>query len=95
MLMPKRSAEAAGHYEVRPHPSLKDLVVIWWCPVDGITTPTNITLGVQRVPMLAEALADYELANTEPPPHRAQLRVVDTEPPAIPLPRNRRKEDDQ
>jgi len=85
--MPKRSAEAAGRYELRPHPSLDGLVVIWWLPTVGPPGPTNITLGVERVPLLAEALAEYELAHAEPPAHRAQLRAVDT--PPIPAPRKR------
>jgi hypothetical protein len=94
--MPKRSAEARGRYELRPHPSIEGLVVIWWLPVNGLSQPTNMTLGAEAVPLLAEALADYELAHAGPPPHRVQLRAVDTARPAVPAPRNqRRKETDR
>jgi len=48
-----------GHYEVRDHPSLGGLVVIWWVPAAGPPSATNMTLGVERVPLLAEALARY------------------------------------
>lgn len=78
--MPKRGAETRGSYEVRPHPTLKGLVVIWWLPAAGAPSPTNMTLGAEAVPLLAAALADYELAHIEAPPHPDQpvtrLRVV-------------------
>lgn len=48
-----------GHYEIRDHPSLAGLVVIWWCPAAGVPGPTNMTLGAERVPLLAEALNAY------------------------------------
>lgn len=48
-----------GRYEVRDHPSLHGLVVIWWLPEDGPPSATNMTLGAERVPLLAEALDAY------------------------------------
>jgi hypothetical protein len=78
--MPKPSPEARGRYEVRDHPTLKDLVVIWWLPASGAPSPTNITLGPSAVPLLAAALADWELTHAVPPPRPAprpgQLRAV-------------------
>jgi len=72
--MPKPSPEARGRYEVRDHPTLKDLVVIWWLPASGAPTPTNMTLGPSAVPLLAAALADWELTHAVPQPRSAQPR---------------------
>jgi hypothetical protein len=75
--MPRTSAEAQGRYEVREHPTLDGLVVIWWLPATGTPSPTNMTLGQDRLPLMAEALADYELRHAEPEVRRAAgLRVV-------------------
>jgi hypothetical protein len=75
--MPKPSPEARGRYELRPHPSLKDLVVIWWLPASGPPSPTNMTLGPSAVPLLAAALADWELSHAVPSPRPpTQLRAV-------------------
>lgn len=53
------SITATGHYEVRDHPSIGGLVVIWWSPDDGPPAPTNMTFGADRVPLLAAALGEY------------------------------------
>jgi hypothetical protein len=71
------SVNPSGHYELRDHPTLDGLVVIWWCPVTGQASPSNMTLGKERIPLLAEACADWELAQV-PPPRQAGggLRAV-------------------
>jgi hypothetical protein len=73
-----KRVEPEGHYEVRDHASVTGLVVIWWKPSDGPPSPTNMTLGLDRVPLLAEALADWELRHVELPEHEPphSLRVV-------------------
>jgi hypothetical protein len=48
-----------GHYELHWHPTLADLVVIWWHPAAGIPSATNMTLGVERVPLMAKAMATW------------------------------------
>ena len=40
-------------------------MVIWWVPAAGPPSATNMTLGVERVPLLAEALDAY-LGGAEP-----------------------------
>jgi hypothetical protein len=79
--MPKPRAEVTGHYEVRPHPSVAGLVDVHWCPDAGRADPRPmLTMGEDRVPLLAEALADWELARAEPPAPAARpvsrLRAV-------------------
>jgi hypothetical protein len=71
------SVRPGDRYELRDHPSLGGLVVVWWCPQDGTPQRTNITLGGDRVPLLAAALADWELAHHRPVPRpRPGLRAV-------------------
>lgn len=71
------SVNPPGRYEIREHPTLDGLVVIWWLPETGPPSPTNITLGAERVPLMAEALAEWELGRSVPPPRRAGgLRAV-------------------
>ena len=67
-----------GHYELREHPSLKDLVNVFWYPRQGASDPRPLlTIGEQMVPLLAEALAEWELAHHVPEPRPAPgLRVV-------------------
>jgi hypothetical protein len=78
--MPKPRPETAGHYELRAHPKLRGIVNIWWCPAGGPPAQTNMSIGAERVPLLAEALADWELAHAEPPAppakHVTRLRAV-------------------
>jgi hypothetical protein len=66
-----------GHYEVRDHPSIADLLNIHWCPDTG-PSAIMVTIGADRVPLLAEALTEYELAHSDPPPRAAGggLRVI-------------------
>jgi hypothetical protein len=46
---------AAGHYEVRDHPTLKGLVTIHWCPPAGPPDPMPVHLdGAMGVPALAK-----------------------------------------
>ena len=71
------SVNPPGRYELRDHPSLGGLVDIWWCPVDGPAAQTNMTLGAERVSLLAEALAEWEMAHhAVPEPRRGGLRAV-------------------
>jgi hypothetical protein len=70
------SVNPSGHYELRDHPTLEGLVVIWWCPEVGPPDPTNMTLGAERIPLLAEACAEWELAQVPPPRPGGGLRVV-------------------
>lgn len=66
-----KRVEPTGHYEAREHPSIKGLVNLFWCPNEGHPdTRPMLTLGESAVPMLAEALADWELAHKVPPPPR-------------------------
>ena len=76
-----KRVEPTGHYELRDNPSLTGLVDIWWCPVKGTPARTNMTLAEDRVPLMAEAIADWELTHTvepNPEPKRAAggLRLV-------------------
>jgi hypothetical protein len=66
--MPKPRPESTGRYEAREHPRLAGLVSIYWHPAEGPPDPhPMLTIGQERVPLLAEALADWELAHAEPP----------------------------
>jgi hypothetical protein len=67
-----------GHYELRDHPTLAGLVALWWCPNTGPATPSNINFAQERIPLLAEALAEWELSHTVPPPRHepGRLRIV-------------------
>jgi hypothetical protein len=88
--MPKAGAKK-GRYEVRPHASISGLVTVWFHPFEGLPGPTNIHLGEDAVPLLAEALAEWELAHAEPPPHRVELRLI-ADPPEVPQQRDTRKD---
>jgi hypothetical protein len=76
-----KRVEPAGHYELRDSASLTGLVEVWWCPVNGTPAKTNMTLGEDRVMLMAEAFADWELRHVDKPdpePKRAAggLRIV-------------------
>lgn len=76
-----KRVEPTGHYEIRDHPSIKGLLNVFWCPNSGPSDPRPLlTLGGTAVPLLAEALAEWELAHQVPPPRRTTgkpgLRVV-------------------
>jgi hypothetical protein len=56
---------------------LKNLVDIWWCPANGPAAKTNMTLAADRIARLAEACAEWELANIPPPRHGGLRTVTD------------------
>jgi hypothetical protein len=73
-----KRVEPTGKYELRDHPSVKGLINVFWHP-NGRTHPDSrplLTLGAPAVPLLAEALAEWELAHHEPPEQSGGLRVV-------------------
>jgi hypothetical protein len=73
-----------GRYVCSEHPSIKGLVCVWWEPKGQRRDQRPLlTLGPEAVPLLAEALAEWELEHLEPeapapkqaPPSR-RLRAV-------------------
>jgi len=52
-----------GHYEVRDHPRLKDLVTLHWCPDGGRPDPAPVHLdgamGIGALPLLRAAIDAY------------------------------------
>lgn len=72
--------EPNGRYEARDHPSIEGLVNVFWHPNEGPSDPRPLlTLGAPAVPLLADALAQYELDHAVPPPRsqaNSGLRVV-------------------
>ena len=76
-----KRVEPTGHYELRDHPTIKELVNVHWHPNGGHPDPRPLlTLGPAAIPLLAEALAEWELEHQVPPPRRETdtrgLRVV-------------------
>ncbi len=72
-----KRVEPTGRYELREHPSVKGLVNVFWHPNTGAADPRPLlTLGEPAVPLLAEALAAWELAHSVPPPRHGGLRAV-------------------
>jgi hypothetical protein len=57
---------ASGHYEVRDHSDMRGLVTVYWHPDDGGSPTPILTIGPGRIPPLAAALAEWELANQIP-----------------------------
>jgi hypothetical protein len=77
----KRGTEPPGHYELRDHPQIKGLIGIYWHPDRGPADARPfITIGPGAIPLLAEALADWELNHHEVPQPRQEagpgLRAV-------------------
>ena len=61
---------ARGRYVVDDHPSIKGLVSVFWWPSDRSRRDPQpvLTLGPDAVPLLAEALAEWELEHQPPAP---------------------------
>jgi hypothetical protein len=50
----------AGHYEVRDHTVNRATVLaVWWVSPEPGTTGIVFTIDHERLPLLAEALAEY------------------------------------
>jgi hypothetical protein len=65
----KRDQPPNGRYVAEEHPTIKGLVCVYWVPQGQHRDPRPLlTLGPGAVPLLAEALADWELAHHAPPP---------------------------
>jgi hypothetical protein len=73
-----KRVEPTGHYIVRFHPSIKGLVNIYWQANESAHPDPRplLTLGASAVPVLAEALAEWELEHHAPPPRHGGLRAV-------------------
>ena len=62
----RRDRRATGRYEVRELTRMGvELVGIWWCPPGEPPIPIT-ELVPERVPLLAEALAEYLAARGQP-----------------------------
>ena len=74
-----KRVEPTGRYVLRDHPSVTGLVNVFWHP-NGELHPDPrplLTLGEPAVPLLAEALAEWELARSIPEQRQAPgLRAV-------------------
>jgi hypothetical protein len=64
-----KRVEPTGRYVVEDHPSIKGLVCVYWQAEGRLHRDPRplITLGAPAVPLLAEALADYELEHQVAP----------------------------
>jgi hypothetical protein len=78
LLVGGKRIEPTGRYECREHSSIKGLVSVYWIPEHGAPDPRPLlNLGPSAVPLLAEALAEWELAHHVPEPRPAPgLRIV-------------------
>jgi hypothetical protein len=80
----KRDQPPNGRYVAEEHPSIKGLVCVYWVPQGRHRDPRPLlTLGPGAVPLLAEALAEWELEHQvtpaprqAPSSSRGQLRAV-------------------
>lgn len=77
-----KRVQPTGHYEVADHPSVRGLLSIYWHPEGQLRRDPRpvVNLGPEAVPLLAEALAEWELEHQAQPAPRqapsARLRVV-------------------
>ena len=71
-----KRVEPTGHYEVTDHASIKGLLSVYWHPAGQHRDPRPLlNLGPSAVPLLAEALAEWELEHQgTPDPQEAPTR---------------------
>jgi hypothetical protein len=60
---------AKGHYQVDDHPTVKGLLSIYFYPAGSAHRDPRplVNIGPEAVPLLAEALAEWELAHQVTP----------------------------
>lgn len=65
-----KRVEPTGRYVVEDHPSIKGLACVYWQGEGRLHRDPRpiLTLGAPAVPLLAEALADWELDHHTPAP---------------------------